>query len=193
MYMLDYIYKRIKTKMKSQFKLGTPTKISSVKKRWLLLAGILIITLALAVIYWFVLRDKTPVDQNTTDPTIQSAKDSTENSPGDKESIKVDGSDATSEQVPESTSISVDSIDFNQSSGFVNSSAIVSGSSQEGTCVFSFTTTDGRPVVKESKGSSTCSVKISEVEFDKIGEWDLSVTFYSQNSKAAASRKVMIN
>ncbi len=181
--------------MTKKFELGKSTKERS-KKPILLLIGLVIALLAAVSVYWFAIRDTSPavVDGNATDPTINSSKELSSNESSTKSS-SASGTESTSnsEDIPVSTALAVTGIKLSQESGFVNASAQISGSTQAGTCVFSFTATDSRPVVKEASATSDCSIKIAEVEFDKIGEWNLSVTFYQQNTKATAEQKVTIN
>lgn len=180
--------------MKKQFKLGsTPHKTT--KKLPYVLVGVLVVLVLASGIYWFMIRkDSTnSEDRNANDPTVQSAKELDADNSDPKATNNSTPSNTTADDVPVSTDLAVTEVNANQADGFVNASAQISGGSQEGTCVFSFETTDGRPVVKQSAGTTNCSIRIAEVEFDKLGEWNLTVTFYSQNTKASAGRKVTIN
>lgn len=178
--------------MTKRFQNGIPSKKSSPHKTVVLVISILLLfAIAAGIYYWFAIRgnNTTIVDKNSDDPTISSAK----KSGGKVSATKPGGSNTTSDQVPVDESLAIGTINFTQQNGTVSASAQINGSGQEGTCVFSFTSTDSRPVVKESKGTTTCSINASENEFDKIGEWELEVTFYSQDNKTSGGRKVTIN
>jgi hypothetical protein len=78
---------------------------------------------------------------------------------------------------------------FDQSNGTVNSAVVINGVSS-GRCEFVFSTPEDRPVSRVVNISSgSCSVSIPEVEFAKLGEWNLAVNFGGKS----VSRKVNIN
>lgn len=98
----------------------------------------------------------------------------------------------TSDQVPTSSSLSVNIASSSQANGFVKATANTNGS---GTCVFSYRPADdGMPVTRQVEASgNTCSVNISQNEFTYLGTWTLKVTYYSNGTKAEASQNVTIN
>lgn len=107
-------------------------------------------------------------------------------------------SDKTSDQIPTSTNLTATISLFSQADHMVNAAATIN-TSQAGTCVISFTTDGSKPVSKTVDSTNTgnsqqCSVSINEVEFDKLGTWNLSIIFYtSDNTKVEASREVTIS
>lgn len=102
-------------------------------------------------------------------------------------------SDTTSDQVPTSTTATVQITSFNQADGRIKASAETSGDSG-GKCVFSFTTPDDKPVVKEATSvNNKCEVSIPEVEFSKIGTWNLNVTYYVNDKKIEVNKNVTVN
>lgn len=96
----------------------------------------------------------------------------------------------TTEQVPTNASATVVISSISQSNGQVSTSATTSG---DGSCVFLFTSPDSRPVSRQVNVSGkTCSTVIAETEFDKIGPWQLTVTYYSGGEKVNATQDVTI-
>lgn len=101
------------------------------------------------------------------------------------------------EDIPINQSLSVNISSLGQEGSVINSTATASGVNSEGTCLFSFSSTDSKPVVKQvvsskQDGSQNCSVSIPRVEFDKRGSWNLLVTFYSDNTKTSATRNIIL-
>lgn len=87
--------------------------------------------------------------------------------------------------------------DFSQSNGVVRASATIN-SNQSGTCYFNFSSENTKPVSRtvtsQSQDSAQlCTVEISEVEFTKLGSWNMYVSFTQDNAKAEASQDVVIN
>lgn len=170
---------------------------TSRSRRKLLLAGtVLVIFLAVGGYLVYKRSQHPEADKNAVDPTNTSAKATAPELSGTQND---DGTplDATSDQIPANPDLSLQITELNQQNNTVTARAVIT-SSGSGNCVFSFATPEGRPVVKQvasqtANGSQGCSVSIPEVEFDKLGEWELTVSFYYNNAKAEASRKVMIN
>ena len=98
----------------------------------------------------------------------------------------------TSDQVPNSSSLSVNITSASQSGGLVRASAQTNSG---GTCVFLYKPGDnGKPVTRQvDVASNNCSVSISQNEFSYLGHWDLTVTYYSGSKKAEAGQNVTIN
>ncbi|MCA9343711.1 hypothetical protein KC947_02040 [Candidatus Saccharibacteria bacterium] len=102
-------------------------------------------------------------------------------------------SDKTSDQIPATTTSSIKIISVDQSGGQITVDAETSGDSG-GKCVFSFTTTEDKPVVREVLVSGNkCNTSIPEVEFTKLGTWSLTATYYVNDKKVETSQNVTIN
>ena len=134
--------------------------------------------------------------ENKDDPTAISAKEETPRAKSSKPSTDQGGLE-TADQVPISSQLSVSQLDFLQNNGRVAATATVNSTSSTGECVFSFTIPEGRPVVKQVTSATEsdkqrCGVSIPEVEFDKLGQWEMVVTFYQGGTKGSASRSVNI-
>lgn len=96
----------------------------------------------------------------------------------------------TTDQVPTSDDLSVDITSTSQEAGVVKASAKTSGS---GTCVFLYTTEGDKPVTHQSESSNgSCHASINEIEFSKLGQWQLKVTYYQDNKKAEVTQDVTI-
>lgn len=61
-------------------------------------------------------------------------------------------------------------------------------------CQFSFSSPESRPVVKETaaKGVTCGPLEIAAVEFDKIGEWNISVTAYNSEQRVVAEGTLIV-
>lgn len=139
--------------------------------------------------------DVRPTQQSISDSVKQSidpvAPEKTEaNAPQPTAGLPANPTTQTTEQVPTSPSATVVISSINQSNGQVSASATTSGN---GSCVFLFASQDSRPVSRQvSISSKTCSSVIAETEFDKIGPWKLTVTYYSGGEKVSATQDVTI-
>lgn len=106
------------------------------------------------------------------------------------EGLPENSSSTTSDEVPlsnETVSIS----EFSQSDGSVRATASVSAN--EGTCVFLYTTEGDKPVTQQvSVKDSSCHSSIAEVNFSKLGDWLLKVTYYRNAEKVEAMQNVEI-
>jgi hypothetical protein len=92
-------------------------------------------------------------------------------------------------QAPDTSGVTLGVVTFEQSGGAVRSSISVNGGSG-GSCEFNFSTEGDRPIVKNVEmKSEKCEVSIPEVEFAKLGDWQL-VVKYGQKS---ANKTVNIN
>lgn len=178
----------------STFKLGQHRPKDSRRVPLLILSSIILLVVAGAV-YWFVIRDTAPlVDQNANDPTNESAKTALNQSK--TQGSVTDTPTTTSEEVPVSNTASVTITNASQSGSLVNAKATISGTPDQGTCVFLFSAPEAKPVTKEATSSGgseqSCSVSVSEVEFDLLGQWGLTVTFFRDNTKASANTELTI-
>lgn len=162
-------------------------------KKLLALAAILLIVLLVGAFFTYRHFTKPVVDLNATDPTNTSAKtEATEKSTS--KNTDSTPSNITAQEVPTSQNLAVTISNNSQVNGIVTSKADITGASGNGSCVFTFSTTDSRPVVEQTTSSNgSCEVAISEVRFDKIGDWNLDVTFFQNNTKASATKQVTIN
>lgn len=100
----------------------------------------------------------------------------------------------TTDKIPASEELSTAITSVSQKDGSVYSEAITTGATAEGTCVFTYTTPDERPVLEQVTSSGKiCKSSIPEVQFSKLGTWNLQVLFYLNNVKSEANKNVSIN
>lgn len=99
----------------------------------------------------------------------------------------------TSDQIPVSDDLSVKILSVGQSeNGIVSYSA--SANKPAGTCSATFTHELGKPVIRNSDTTDgKCSAEISAMEFDALGEWTLTLRYYSNNAQAVATQTVKVN
>lgn len=137
------------------------------------------------------------LDESQTDSAKKSVEQST-NSAGTDNSKETTPSAQTSEQVPVDADLITYIENFSQLNGMVNASAKITGTNTSGTCVFSFTNPEDKPVIPEVASTSSgnaqvCSISVGEARFSKLGPWNLTVTFYLNGKKAQANQSVTIN
>lgn len=178
----------------STFKLGQHRPKNSRRVPMLVLSSVILLVVA-GTLYWFVIRDTAPlVDQNANDPTNESAKTALNQSK--TQGYSSGSPTTTSEEVPVDRAASVKITNAIQSGTQVNASATISGAPDQGTCVFLFSAPEAKPVTKETtsagRDEQSCDISVPTVEFDLLGQWDLTVTFFRDNTKASASTELTI-
>lgn len=137
------------------------------------------------------IRDEAQIDSSKKDVQTE---DKIENSDSKNTNLPTNSTSKTSDQVPISDALSVSISNTSQSNGIVSAAIKITGSDENGTCVFTYSTPGDRPVVQEVTSSNNiCQSNIPEVQFSKIGVWNLNVTFYQNNARAEASQNVTIN
>lgn len=120
--------------------------------------------------------------------TSSSKKDSQMKSSGNKEDI----ADNTIKQDIPNFDGHITITSTSQSSGKVSATAQLS--TDTGDCVFSYTTEGDRPVIAKAPAiKSVCAVSTPEVEFSKLGDWNLNVTAYTNGKKAEVNKIVTID
>lgn len=171
------------------------------KIRKIILPAVLAVVIIGAGGFWYFTNKSGDVANTRDDAQITSSKDKINNSSSGEshatesnpEKAPEDVSNKTTDQIPTDESISVTLLSQTQANGLIKVSARITGSN-EGKCVFTFTTEGDRPVVRESKpNNSTCSAEIPEVEFTKLGSLNLNISFFSKNTRAEVNQSVTIN
>ncbi len=107
------------------------------------------------------------------------------------------GFDATknTSQIPDTDEFTITLDSFKQANGAVVVSAGIKDtiSTEQGTCSFTFTREQVKPVAKSASASeSACSTSIPELEFSAVGEWILEIRYFNSNKQASANQKVTI-
>jgi hypothetical protein len=173
-------------------------KISKIK---IITSAIIMIAL-LGSVFIFLNRQASKVDQDNAaqkskdEAQTNSAKSTDANGSSDKSNSSI--SSKTSEQVPDSSTVTVNIDRSSQADGLVSSIAVINNTSESGSCVFIYSTPDAKPVSREAKSTlidtkNTCSIGIPEVEFNKLGLWNLTVYFYLNDQKSETTKDVTIN
>lgn len=171
----------------------------SSKKRLILIGIIVAIMLSIAGVgvYLYISQNSTDTGKDKSGRADEIKKNTPEKSSGKNNStsssngLPNDSTEKTTDQVPTDSSLSVTITSTSQSNGQVKASAQTSA---DGTCVFQYTTDGDKPVVSQVEASnSSCSTSIPEVQFAKLGAWQLKVTLYSNSKKAETTTNVTIN
>ena len=163
------------------------------KKTWLVPVIALVIVIALAATYLLVNHFTNAENINksgtSSNKTPTSGKDG---STAPSEGLPNDSSTTTTEDVPVNENLSVKIASFAQTNGTVNASITTNNS---GTCVITFTPSDGgRPVTRQvAVENNECKVSIPESEFTYLGQWSLTATLYNNSEKAEVQQNVSIN
>lgn len=172
-------------------------KQKHLNKKILGLALVLITAIFIGGIVYFI-----NIRNNQSIQTEQKARDEAQTDSSKyviskKQNIPSNTSNTPSDEVPVADKRSVSISSYSQQNGTVSATAIITGARQQGTCTFLYTTHDAKPVSVQASSVSaeqgfTCSADVSEVEFNKLGKWNLKVTFYSDNTKSEATQDVEI-
>ena len=172
-----------------------PTSKKHHKTPYIILAIVLLVITAFAV-WWFMFREVDPTknykpkyDTPTTNQITQTDAKNAQDADDYKNSTETP-STQTSDQVPVSQAGSIVITDLDQADGYVNALATVTNFTPT-KCVYSFTSPDARPVVRELTGNCT-GISIPQVEFEFIGTYTLTVTAYSGTDKVTATKDISI-
>ncbi len=184
----------------TNFKLGSQRKRRH-KRGFVTLAAFLLL-MGVAVISVVTVQNGRRIERNSSQKDQQkevakATEKSTSLTDGKDQSLSPGIDRPDTENIPQSQSLALNITSLNQVDSQVNAVAIVKGARAPGTCLFSFSSTDSKPVVKqvvssEQPGNQSCSVTIPRVEFDKRGNWQLLLSFYSDGSKTTASQVIIL-
>lgn len=110
-----------------------------------------------------------------------------------------EGPDAgkTSDQVPVSKGLVATITNLSEANQQVTFSASITGSSQKGTCVVTFSTPNDRPVTKQfdptmSNQTATCPLTLSAQDFTYLGNWTATLHYYLGTEQATAQKDINI-
>lgn len=169
----------------------------SSKKR-LVLLGVVLISLVSFIcvgLYFSYDTKNSTTGANTDKDTSGRADEIKRNAPkrstASSGGLSNDTTNKTTDQVPTDSTLSVTINSTTQSNGQVQATA---KTSTNGTCVFQYTTEGDKPVISEVEATNyLCSTSIPEVQFAKIGTWQLKVTLYNNGKKAEVTTDVTVN
>jgi hypothetical protein len=164
-------------------------------KKYLIIPGIIICLALLAggVYYFVAAQTSTPPAvnndaQNAADKTIPSTKNGTPASSPDVDNTK------TTDNIPVAKETKVSIKDLAQQNGSITYSATIENPGESGTCSATFTHDNDRPVVRTTTAEeSTCGpVVIPEAEFSTLGQWTLTLRYYTNNTQAITTKTIEI-
>jgi len=172
------------------------------KKRTIIIAVsaiILLVGVFFAAAYLLKLGPfQTVVDPNSQRQETESESTKNDNPITKNESTADVNQGKDSSQVPVSTSLVATITDLNQEENTIKFSANITNAKNQGTCVVTFSNENDRPIVKEfdaaqKDNSALCVSTFSALEFSYLGEWDVSLRYYSGSEQAVAQGKITIN
>jgi hypothetical protein len=172
------------------------TQKKSLKKKYILicLLCVLLVGCVTGIYSYNKNNDQTLKDKQDTFSHKQKAdeikRDSPKVSQDNTAGLPQNSTSITPDKVQTSSSLSVVISSVLQENGKVTTIAQVNGS---GTCVFEYTTSGDKPVINQvSVNGTTCESSVPEVQFAKLGVWNLKVTYYNNEMKAEAQQDVTI-
>lgn len=185
-------------KKHTTFKLNSVQKKSRKKRFILLLVTAVFLTGAIGTYVIFANKKDTLTSPQNIISRENDAKSSNDRS-SKEDSIKNPLESTDPEKLPVSKKLSFSEITSDQQNGLVTVSASISGTDTDtdtqGYCTFSFSAPESRPVVRRvnrSGNPAVCSSSIPEVEFDRLGTWNVDVTFYTSDNKITSSKEIVI-
>ncbi len=180
------------------FKLNSSTRRN---RKPLIALIILAIVVALGIGSFVFIKNRNAenarIEQKARDEaqTSSAKKDIQNKSAGDTQdkNLPNNSTSTTTDKIPTSEDLRTTITSTSQKDGTVYAEAIITGATAEGTCVFTYTTPEDRPVVQQvTSANKTCKSSIPEVQFSKLGTWNLQVIFYLNNVKSEANKSVSI-
>jgi hypothetical protein len=167
------------------------------KKKIIIISGLLI-TLVLCIGAYALYKNSN--DTFNTEKPIRSQDEI--NNPYDQSALKENLPEKSVEEIQNPNPPKIDPTyairisDFSQANGVVSIRSVVDAPNK-GTCTYTLSTIDAKPVIREalntgSDGPKYCNIEIPEVEFAKIGVWKLTIGFTSTGKTNEVSQDVTI-
>lgn len=177
-----------------RYKQNTPHKVTRNRKKllFLILLAILFSTGAFFM-WWNYSETKSVKDQRANDEAqTSSAKKAVESeSTSDLEPKPTSPSGELKQDVPTSTNRSITITSASQTDGNVAATAKLSDGN--GDCVFTYSIEQDKPVTRRvTSTNSVCAASAPEVEFSRLGVWNLNVTAYVDGKKMEVNQNVTI-
>lgn len=176
-------------------------KIKKQKSRKTLIIAITagFLVLLAAAIFWLVSSrsdEETSTSPSTDEANSQQLEDGKTKPTNPKENPPTPtNTGQSSEDVPVNTATTLTITELVQQGSEVRLNSALSGADGGGTCVATFTNSDGRPVVREfaSAGADGCGpLTIPSIEFSALGEWELTLRFYNQGEQTVTKQTIII-
>ena len=169
----------------------------TIKRKPIVLRPLFIVLAAIvlfsgAIVLWLILFPTKPSPMYPVVPTQDTPSNVSSNKNEGNPTNKSPASNLpeTSQQVPSSSSGTIVISTLNQANGYINVSSYTRDFNEE-TCVFTFTSSGARPIVKQLPKCQAFSLQ--ETEFEKIGLYTLTVVAYSSTEKISASSTLEVH
>lgn len=146
--------------------------------------------------YWPFSSTETVDTDGRQDTVNESPKNNNPATKGDTDTTGNKG--LNTDEVPVAVALSASITTLEQSGDAVNFSAKINGTASNGTCVVTFSNANDRPVTKEFSSTTkdnitTCGpVSIPSLEFSFLGEWNVSLRYYTGTEQVVTEGKVTI-
>jgi cytoskeletal protein RodZ len=99
----------------------------------------------------------------------------------------------TTDDVPVTKTTSLSITQLNQSNGNVNLTTSITNPASSGTCTFTFTSQGTKPVVSQaSTTGDTCSTSIPDYQFSMIGDWQVKVNYFANDTITTTTGSITI-
>ena len=128
----------------------------------------------------------------------QTIDDNTANIVTEKTTPTTDNQNNTTDQIPVNQNLVANITQLNQSDANINFNSEITGPVSKGTCVVNFTNPNDRPVTRQFEATldnniAVCGpIKIPEIEFSYLGEWNVNLRYYVGTEQAVSEGKILI-
>jgi len=175
---------------------------NNTKKKVFLICGLILLITTAGLIYYVF------QSSNSSNPSTPGASNNSSNEDSSQnddvkgieqpETLPDNSQTITPEDVPVNTSASAQITRLEQINSTVHFSAKITGTTEMGRCVVAFSTPNDRPVTKEfnaTKSSSdyVCAVDTSALEFSYLGQWNVTLRYYSADKQVTATGEITIS
>lgn len=170
----------------------------SIKKPIIIVLIALLILAIIAGIYYFIYLSPNKSQKGNTTSTTDITKDSDTKSATQPSTLPDNSQNLSTTDVPEDTSATAQISRLEEKDGTVYFAANISGASELGRCVVSFSTPNDKPVTKDfdavEEGSDyVCSVNVPALEFSYLGKWDVTLRYYNGDKQVIKTSTVTIS
>ena len=169
------------------------------KKVPLLLGAVIVIALICGGVYWYS-QTKSANDQQPTQKQKSEAQTPNPKDSSNKVSSGSNGNGSVPippEPAPTNPNAALSISSFSQTNHVIQAVATITNAPGGGSCYFAFSSTGSKPVVQSATSSASgstqsCTFSSSDVAFDKIGSWQLQVTYTAGGAQVEGSQNVTI-
>ena len=143
---------------------------------------------------WWPFVKSTNTTQSKQDVLSTNTPADKKNAPTTKTNNNVD-STKTTDQIPTNPSLALTITKLEQQNGNVTYQAELNDKAQTGTCAAEFTSPGARPVTSTTNATNgVCGpVNIPELQFTKIGDWTLTLRYYTNNTQVSTQQTFTVH